>query len=79
MERYCISVTVCNKVGVLNRLTSMFSRLQINIVSLSLLSSDNDDFAEVCFGFNSSAENKKLLVNRLRKIYDVCSVTEKPE
>ena len=36
MNRYYIDVTVRNKVGVLNRITSIFSRLCINIDSLTL-------------------------------------------
>lgn len=76
MNRYSISIAVHNRIGVLNRVTAVFRRLQININLLALENADNTEFANIIFGFSCSAENQKLLVDRLEKIYDVCSISE---
>ena len=49
MNRYYIDVTVRNKVGVLNRITSIFSRLCINIASLTLSDAEVGDYAKNIF------------------------------
>lgn len=77
MEKYFVNITVYNRVGVLYRITALFSRLQINITSLALENGNSEDKAKVILGFSCDSENKKLLVNRLLKIYDVCTVEEK--
>ena len=76
MNRYYIDVTVHNRVGVLNRITAMFSRFQINISSLELTGADRGEEARMKFGFNCDEDKKTLLVNRLEKLYDVSSVEE---
>lgn len=76
MNRYYIDVTVHNRVGVLNRITAMFSRLQINISSLELTGADCGEVARMSFGFNCDENQKTLLVNRLEKLYDVSAVEE---
>lgn len=76
MDRHYINVTVHNRVGVLNRITAMFSRLQINICSLTLTGADTSEEARVEFGFNCDENKKTLLINRLEKFYDVCNVEE---
>lgn len=76
MDRYYIKVTVHNRVGVLNRITAMFSRLQINICSLTLAGADCGEEATMEFGFNCDENKKVLLVNRLEKLYDVFCVKE---
>lgn len=76
MNRYYIDVTVHNRVGVLNRITAMFSRLQINISSLTLTGADCGEVAKMNFGLNCDENKKTLLVNRLEKLYDVSYVEE---
>ena len=76
MDRYNIKVTVHNGVGVLNRITAMFSRFQINICSLTLAGADCGEEARMEFGFNCDENKKILLMNRLEKLYDVFSVEE---
>lgn len=75
-DRYYISVAVHNRVGVLGRITAMFSRLQINICSLTLAGADCGEEARMEFGFNCDENKKLLLMNRLAKLYDVCGVEE---
>ena len=74
MNRYYIDVTVRNKSGVLNRITSIFSRLSINIHSLALSDADAEEFAKISFGFSCTAEESSILVGRIEKVFDVCSI-----
>ena len=74
MNRYYIDVTVRNKVGVLNRITSIFSRLCINIAYMTLSDAEVGDYAKISFGFSCSPEEKSILVGRIGKVFDVCSV-----
>ena len=74
MNRYYIDVTVRNKAGVLNRITSIFSRLSINIHSLSMSDADDGDFAKISFGFCCTSEENSILVGRIGKVFDVCCV-----
>lgn len=76
MNRYYINVTVHNRVGVLNRITAMFSRLQINISSLKLVGADTGEVAKMNFGFNCDENKKLLLISRLEKLFDVCDVEQ---
>ena len=76
MDRYYIKVAVHNRVGVLNRITAMFSRLQINICSLTLAGADCEEEARMEFGFNCDENKKILLLSRLEKLYDVFYVEE---
>ena len=74
MNRYYIDVTVRNKAGVLNRITSIFSRLSINIHSLTLSDADAGEFAKISFGFSCTPEENSILVGRIGKVFDVCGV-----
>ena len=76
MNRYYIDITLCNKVGVLNRITSIFSRLCINIDSLTLSNAEVGGFAKISFGFSCTPEEKSILVGRVGKVFDVCSIEE---
>ena len=76
MNRYYIDVTVRNKAGVLNRITSIFSRLYINIDSLTLSNAEVGDYAKISFGFRCTPEENSILVGRVGKILDVCSIEE---
>ena len=76
MEYYKIRIVMNDKVGALNRVTALFSRLQINIKMLTLDNPDCSENAEVTLGFRCTEENKNLLLGRVEKIYDVCSVEE---
>ena len=74
MNRYYIDVTVRNKAGVLNRITSIFSRLCININSLDLLGADGGEFAKISFGFSCTPKENSILIGIIEKVYDVCCV-----
>ena len=74
MKEYKIKITVKDRYGVLNRITALFSRLQININDLMLDNSDCSDKAYLFFSFMCTEEKEKLLSGRIEKIYDVYSV-----
>ena len=74
MNRYYIDVTVRNKAGVLNRITSIFSRLSINIHSSALSDAGAEEFVKISFGFSCTAEENSILVGRIGKVFDVCSI-----
>ncbi|MEE1049996.1 MAG: acetolactate synthase small subunit [Clostridia bacterium] len=76
MSRYYIDVTVHNKAGVLNRITSIFSRLCINISYLTLSDAESGDFAKISFGYNCTPKENSILIGIIEKVYDVCSVEE---
>ncbi len=76
MNRYYIKMTVHNRTGVLNRITAMFSRLQINICTLTLAGADSGKEATMEFGFSCDESKKTLLVSRLKKLYDIRKVEE---
>lgn len=74
MNLYYLDVTVRNKAGVLNRITSIFSRLCININSLDLSGADGGEFAKISFGFRCTPEENSILVGRIGKVFDVCNI-----
>ena len=76
MNRYYIDVTVRNKAGVLNRITSIFSRLRINIYSLDLSDADSGEFAKISFGYSCTPKENSILIGIIEKVYDVCTVEE---
>ena len=76
MSRYYIDVTARNKAGVLNRITSIFSRLSININSLELSGADSGEFAKISFGYSCTPKENSIVIGIIAKVYDVCSVEE---
>ena len=74
MNRYYIDVTVRNKAGVLNRITSIFSRLSINIHSLALSDAEAGYCAKISFGFSCTPKEKSILVGRIGRVFDVYNI-----
>ena len=68
MNRYYIEVIVRNKAGVLNRITSIFSRLCININSLDLSGADSGEFAKISFGYTCTPKEKGILKGIIEKV-----------
>ena len=76
MNRYYIDVIARNKAGVLNRITSVFSRLSVNIDFLSLSDSDCEGCAKLSFGYSCTPKENSILIGIIEKVYDVCIVEE---
>ena len=76
MERYTIAILVRNKSGVLNRVTSMFRRLQFNISSLAVSETESADYSRITVLFDGDENGKRQLVNQFYKLPDVVSIKE---
>ncbi len=76
MERYTIAILVRNKFGVLNRVTSMFRRLQFNISSLAVSETESAEYSRITVLFDGDENGKKQLINQFYKLPDVVSIKE---
>ena len=76
MERYTIAILVRNKSGVLNRVTSMFRRLQFNISSLAVSETESADYSRITVLFDGDEHGKRQLINQAYKLPDVVSIKE---
>ena len=76
MERYTIAILVRNKSGVLNRVTSMFRRLQFNISSLAVSETESADYSRITVLFDGDENSKRQLINQSYKLPDVVSIKE---
>ena len=76
MERFTIAILVRNKFGVLNRVTSMFRRLQFNISSLAVSETESAEYSRITVLFDGDENGKKQLINQFYKLPDVVSIKE---
>lgn len=76
MERFTIAILVRNKFGVLNRVTSMFRRLQFNISCLTVSETESADYSRITVLFDGDENGKKQLINQFYKLPDVVSIKE---
>ena len=76
MERFTIAILVRNKFGVLNRVTSMFRRLQFNISCLTVSETESTEYSRMTVLFDGDENGKKQLLNQFYKLPDVISIKE---
>lgn len=76
MERFTIAILVRNKFGVLNRVTSMFRRLQFNISCLTVSETESQEYSRITVLFDGDENGKKQLINQFYKLPDVVSIKE---
>lgn len=76
MERFTIAILVKNKFGVLNRVTSMFRRLQFNISCLTVSETESTEYSRITVLFDGDENGKKQLLNQFYKLPDVISIKE---
>lgn len=76
MERFTIAILVRNKFGVLNRVTSMFRRLQFNISCLTVSETESTEYSRITVLFDGDENGKKQLLNQFYKLPDVISIKE---
>ncbi len=76
MERFTIAILVRNKFGVLNRVTSMFRRLQFNISCLTVSETESQEYSRITVLFNGEESGKTQLINQFYKLPDVISIKE---
>lgn len=76
LERYTIAILVRNKFGVLNRVTSMFRRLQFNISCLTVSETESAEYSRITVLFDGDENGKTQLINQFYKLPDVISIKE---
>lgn len=76
MERFTIAILVRNKFGVLNRVTSMFRRLQFNISCLTVSETESQEYSRITVLFDGDESGKNQLINQFYKLPDVISIKE---
>lgn len=76
MERFTIAILVRNKFGVLNRVTSMFRRLQFNISCLTVSETESVEYSRITVLFDGDKAGKTQLINQFYKLPDVISIKE---
>jgi len=78
-ERFTVAALVRNQYGVLNRVTSMFRRRQFNIISLNVSETESSAYSRITVLFEGEPKVKRLLVDQLYKLPDVCSIQDLDE
>ena len=73
-ERNVISVCVNNGIGVLGRVTGLFSRRGYNIISLNVAETENLGISRMTIVAEGDEGVMEQLVKQLRKLYDVSEV-----
>jgi acetolactate synthase-1/3 small subunit len=76
MKNYTVAVLVNNKLGVLNRVTSMFRRRQFNITALTVSETESTLYSRITVMFEGEDTTKQQLINQLYKLPDVCSIID---
>lgn len=74
--KFTVAILVNNQFGVLNRVTSMFRRRQINITSLTVSETESEDFSRITVQSEGDEIKKQQLINQLYKLPDIVSVAE---
>ena len=73
-QRNVISVCVNNGIGVLGRVTGLFSRRGYNIISLNVAETENLGISRMTIVAEGDEAVTEQLVKQLRKLYDVSEV-----
>ena len=73
-QRNVISVCVNNGIGVLGRVTGLFSRRGYNIISLNVAETENLGISRMTIVAEGDDAVTEQLVKQLRKLYDVSEV-----
>ena len=79
MEDYTVAVLVRNQYGVLNRVTSMLRRRQLNIGSLTVSETESPEYSRITIRSCSETLARRQLLEQLDKLPDVCFIEEMDE
>lgn len=74
MEQFVLSVQVANNIGVLNRVSGLFSRRGYNIKSLNVGETEDCAFSRMTIVVEGDERTAQQIVNQLNKLYDVAWV-----
>lgn len=76
VQEFTIAVLVCNRFGVLNRVTSMFRRRRFNIRSLTVSETETEELSRITVTSDGDENEKEQLIDQLYKLEDVCYIKE---
>lgn len=73
-QKFIIAVYVDNKSGVLTRVTSMFTRRNFNIDTLTVGETERGEYSRITISMSGDDYVKEQLINQLKKLYVVKKV-----
>ena len=73
-QKFIIAVYVDNQAGVLTRVTSMFTRRNFNIDTLTVGETERKEYSRITISMSGDECAKEQLVNQLKKLYVVKKV-----
>lgn len=73
-NQYVIGVLVSNVVGVLSRVSGMFTRRSFNIDSLTVGETESSVFSRITIAFHGDEHVRSQIVKQLSKLHDVKEV-----
>lgn len=73
-QKFIIAVYVDNKSGVLTRVTSMFTRRNFNIDTLTVGETERSEYSRITISMSGDDYVKEQLINQLKKLYVVKKV-----
>ncbi len=73
-QQYVLSVLVDNSIGVLGRVTGLFSRRGYNIKSLNVAETENPEFSRMTIVTEGDSATIEQIEKQLLKLYDVTEV-----
>ncbi len=74
MSRFVISVYVDNQIGVLTRVTSLFTRRGFNIDSLTVGETERSEYSRITISMSGDCYSRDQLINQLKKLVNVKKV-----
>ena len=76
MKKYEISMLVDNYDGILNRISSLFTRRGYRINSLSYHKTENPEYSRMTIEFSSDIQVVSQITSQIRKLVDVKEIEE---
>ena len=73
-ERYVIAILVENQPGILTRVARMFNRRGFNIDSLTVSTTENNDYSRITISLTGDESVREQITRQLRKLYNVKEV-----
>ncbi len=74
MSKFVISVYVDNTIGVLTKVTSLFTRRRFNIDSLTVGETERSEYSRITITMNGDNEAKDQMISHIKKLVNVKKV-----
>ena len=72
-KNYIVSIYTENKLGLLNRISSVFLKRRINIENLSVTKTETEQFSKFIIEINVSEDQVKKIIQQLEKQIEIIS------